>query len=190
MKGLTTVALLVGILTALALGGRPRHAAGYRFRWPAALAVGAGAQLVAVAADASGPAAAALVVVSYAGLLAFVAGNLAVPGLAIALAGLALNAAVMAVNVGMPVRASAIRAAGGGSAEVGELDFGPKHRLERPGDDLVVLADRIPVAVTGEVVSVGDIVLSLGAGVAVHSLLRPRKPAIVGEEGEAAPPTG
>jgi hypothetical protein len=77
----------------------------------------------------------------------------------------------------MPVREDAVVAAN--IAEPGELagvDLGPKRHLADDSDRLMVLSDIIPVSFTREVLSFGDLVVSLGVADVVYHLLR-RRPA-------------
>ena len=79
--------------------------------------------------------------------------------------------------MGCPYEARAIVAAGivDEADDIAAVDFGSKRHLETEDDDLVLLADVIPVASLREVLSVGDLVLAAGVANVVFRLLRPRQ---------------
>lgn len=165
------VALAVGLLLGLLLGGRPRYLAQKRFRWWLLLPLGVVLQLVV---EANGvPAPQALLLVSYVYLLVFCAANLRHVGMGIILIGIALNTFVIAVNGGMPVREKAVRQAhladAGKIVRIDEV----KHHLEEPGDRFMVLADIIPVRPIRQVLSFGDLILSVGVADLLVHLLQP-----------------
>ena len=94
------------------------------------------------------------------------------------LVGLVLNLIPIALNQGMPVSGSAVREVGGSPASV-PTEPGGKHHLAAGEDRLTFLGDVIPVrAPFREVVSVGDLVLWLGAAVFVAGamLALPERP--------------
>jgi hypothetical protein len=165
------VALAVGLVLGLLLGGRPRYLAQKHFRWWLLLPLGVVLQLV-VEADGV-PAPQALLLVSYVYLLIFCAANLRHVGMGVILIGIALNAFVIAVNGGMPVREKAVRQAriahAGETVRIDQV----KHHLEEPGDRFMVLADIIPVRPIREVLSFGDLILSVGVADLLVHLLRP-----------------
>jgi hypothetical protein len=130
---------------------------------------------------------------SFALLAAFALVNIRVVGIPLILAGMLLNSSVMAVNGGMPVSASALVA----SSQAGELqrivtDPGAKHHLATSDDRLMVLADVIPVGPIRSVVSVGDLITSVGLLVLIVSGMRGR--AVRGDDrpgaGASPLPTG
>lgn len=168
----TALALAGGLAVGLLAGGRPQFAATRTLRWWPALLAGMGAQ--AVAGWAGGRAGAGLLVASYVLLLVFAVANVATVGMWMVATGIAMNLAVIAVNDGMPVRPAALVAAGVAEPdEVGALDLGSKHHLERPSDRLVALGDVIPVAPLREVLSFGDVVMAVGAADVLAHLLAP-----------------
>lgn len=166
------VALAAGLVIGLVLGGRPRHLAQKHFRWWLLLPLGVALQLLV---DADGvPAPHALLVVSYAYLLVFCAANLRHTGMGLVLIGIALNATVIAANNGMPVRERAVYQAAivepGETIAIDEV----KHNVEDDRTRLPFLADIIPVKPFRQVLSFGDMVLSVGvADLLVHLLLPP-----------------
>jgi hypothetical protein len=167
------LAALTGVVAGLARGGRLRRVGADAFaRWPL---LAAGVVLQAVARWVPDAAGTVAIVVSFAVLIVFVLSNLRLAGMAVVGIGLAMNTAVIAANGGMPVREEAVVAAG--IAEEGDLDgvdLGPKRHVAGDDDRLMLLADIIPVAATGEVLSFGDLVLTLGIADVVYHLLRRR----------------
>ncbi|MDP8992345.1 MAG: DUF5317 domain-containing protein [Actinomycetota bacterium] len=168
----TIVAVAAGFLFGVLTGGRPRHLADRSFRlWPLLIA-GLAFQLASAALDSA--AGLVLLVTSYLLLLAFAAANVAVVGMWLVALGVALNLMVIAVNGGMPVRPSALVAAGvAGPEEVHDLGLKGKRHLERPSDRLTAFSDIIPVPLLSEVLSFGDIVLNVGLADVVMNLMRP-----------------
>ena len=170
------VAIAAGVVLGLARGGRLANLAETSFRlWPLLLS---GLLVQASAAFVEG-AAVPLILVSYGFLLLFAAANFHHAGMGIVLVGIALILAVIAANGGMPVRADAIVAAGVVERpdQIAELDFDPKRHLETPDDRLTFLGDMIPVPLAKEVLSFGDVIMSVGvADVIVHLLRRRPRP--------------
>jgi Family of unknown function (DUF5317) len=109
------------------------------------------------------------------GMLAFVAfafrNALPVPGMAVVGFGLLLNLAVTANNGGMPYRPSAVVSAGAVSSKSADLvpKDGVMQHAERPSDQLMILADVIPLRPLREVVSIGDVLVALGLGLIAFS---------------------
>jgi hypothetical protein len=111
-------------------------------------------------------------------LLGFVASNTHLTGVAVIGVGLLLNLVAVGLNGGMPVRGSALVAAGVlEQDELATSDLsGPRH-LETPRDRLPVLGDVLPIPLTREVVSFGDLIVVFGAADAIRDLVRRRRPA-------------
>lgn len=190
MTGLTTLAAVAGVVLGIGVGGRFSHVGRHRLRRPAAVVLAVSAQVVATATGVGGAPAAVLVAGSYLGLVVFALANRRLLGMAPALLGLGLNIAVMVANGAMPVRESAIVAvAGDDRAVASDLPFGPKHRLEQPSDRLTVLADVVPVGPTGEVVSIGDLLLAFGVAGVVVQLMRPPSADVAPSADAPAPPS-
>ena len=188
------VAIVAGIVIGLVRGGSFERLAEASFRlWPL-LILGVVVQgAAAFTADGAVP----LILASYVLLLLFTAVNLHHAGMGVVLVGIALNVTVIGVNGGMPVRADAIVAAGIVEREqIPALDFGSKRHLETEDDRLTMLGDIIPVPVAEEVLSFGDLAMSVGvAAVLVNLLRRRRGPADNLElsprsEGSASPGSG
>lgn len=173
--GYTLVAVALGLVAGFVGGGRPANAAGHTLRWWPALALGVIAQWVPELAGVEVRVAFPAVLASYAALGVFALANLRLVGMSVVSVGLALNVVVIAANGGMPVRPSAVVAAGiaDDPAEVATLDLGAKRHLEQGDDRLMVIADIIPVPVLREVLSFGDLVLAAGVADVVFRLLRP-----------------
>lgn len=169
----TAVAVVVGLALGFLTGGRLDHLAERRFRLPGLLVAGIVVQ--ATSGWFGDGLTVPLVLVSYVLLTAFCALNLPVVGMGIVLLGLSLNFLTIAVNGGMPVRRSAVVAAGIAEwHEVDRLELHDKRHLERPDDDLMVISDIIPVPVLREVLSFGDLVMSVGVADVLFRLLKPR----------------
>lgn len=167
------VAIVAGIVIGLVRGGSFERLAEASFRlWPL-LILGVVVQgAAAFTADGAVP----LILASYVLLLLFTAANLHHAGMGVVLVGIALNVAVIGVNGGMPVRADAIVAAGIVEREqIPALDFGSKRHLETEDDRLTLLGDIIPVPVAEEVLSFGDLAMSVGVAAVLVNLLRRRR---------------
>lgn len=161
---------MLGLVIGLATGGSMKDLASVRFRLWGLVFLGLGLQLVPVPSrpgNADHVLGVALLVGSYVALLVFVVANLRLPGFWLLAAGFACNLVVVSVNGGMPVSASALRRAAGSDypamAASIRTERGARHHLVRADDDLVALADVIPVGWPGpQVLSVGDVVWLLG----------------------------
>lgn len=187
------VAIVAGIVIGLVRGGSFERLAEASFRlWPL-LILGIVVQgAAAFTADGAVP----LILASYVLLLVFTAVNLHHAGMGVVFVGIALNVAVIGINGGMPVRADAIVAAGIVERDqTPSLDFGSKRHLETEDDRLTVLGDIIPVPVAEEVLSFGDLAMSVGVAAVLVNLLRRRRGPVDLElsrrsEGSASPGTG
>jgi len=171
---LVLAAFVIGGIVGIALGGRPANLGGVHYRWwPLAIA-GLVLQVVPVShawAHQRGIGA-TLLVSSYVLLFVFVLINIRSPGFPLIAIGLLLNAVVITVNSGMPVTASALRAASNDRMAAAvvklEKEGGAKHHLAGTSDELLPLADRLGVGtpISG-VFSVGDLLWIAGAAWAV-----------------------
>lgn len=168
--------LLVIVLAVAAAWGLLRPPVGARTPRPGVQKVwllGVGAVLHVVALLLDGDLATLTMAASLVALLALAAANRHLTGVVVMAAGLLLNLVALVLNNGLPVRASALEQAGVIVAgEVPELS-GPRH-LEGPSDPFGVLGDALPISVTGEVVSFGDLIIILGAADAARELSRRR----------------
>ena len=167
------VAIVVGLAVGLLRGGRFGNLGDAAFRlWPL-LVLGI---VVQGAAAFTGDGAVAVIVVSYVLLLVFCAVNLGHAGMGVVLVGIALNLVVIGINGGMPVRRDAIVAAGiADHEEVPQLEFGAKRHLESGDDRLTFLGDIVPVPGVHEVLSFGDLAMSVGVAAVLANLMRTRQ---------------
>jgi uncharacterized protein DUF5317 len=169
----TAITVAVGALIGLALGGRPRHLPEHNFQsWPLLLA-GLALQVL-VEVDLLGRFGVVASLISYLLLLAFAALNLRLSGMGVVMVGTVMNVVPIAINNGMPVRPAAlVRAHISPSEDAARFAKlrGERH-IERPDDHLVVLGDIIPIRLVHQVVSFGDLVLSMGIITLIVNLLR------------------
>ena len=172
---LLAVAVAIGVLAGLIrppLGARtPRP----RFTWLPLLGGGAALNLAAYLLD--GSAATFALMASLVLLLGFVGVNPNVTGVAVIGLGLLLNLVSVVLNDGMPVRGSALVAAGVvDEAELERTTFLGARHLETSADTIPVLGDVLPVPlpIAPEVLSFGDLIVVVGAADAVRDLVRRR----------------
>ena len=172
--------LVVALLMGWGLGGALRNLAHLRvglwWVYPGALAL----QVIPVPHSAAGAERYlpfAVLLFSYVALIAVTAVNWRLRGFPVILFGLLLNLVPIALNQGMPVSGKAVLKIGGSIRDVPRGE-GQKHHLETPEDQLTFLADVIPIRPPfREVVSVGDLVMYVGAGyfLAASMLARPER---------------
>ena len=164
------VALVAGLLA----GGSLRNLEQVRVHWWGAALLGLLLRVAPAERWLDDDGALALLLASYALLIAFMWVNRRLPASPMLLAGLALNAIVIGVNRGMPVSETAIRTAGGAGGLPSAIDDG-KHHLMTSSDVLTPLADVIglpPPATT--VLSIGDVLLYAGLVVFCVIVMRGR----------------
>jgi len=151
-------AIVLAVAVGFVIGGNLRNLSHVHIRWPALALVGLGLQLVPVDANAD-RLGFALLMASYALLMAFVVLNVRSAGFPLIVMGLFLNALVIGVNHGMPVDRHALIASGQGSTlQALVREGGAKHHLATADDRLLFLGDVIAVPEpAGQVVSVGDL---------------------------------
>ncbi len=174
-------AILVGVILALVLGGDLRRLASLEVRrlpWIVfSFALPLTAPLFLRADLDSRILPAALTLLSYGALFYGLTANLRIPGIgAIALGSLANLAAVAANSFRMPVRLDvfepAVRV-----QEAARLSGSLTHAELGAGTNLSFLADVIPWRLFAErpsMVSIGDIIIALGAGYLVFRAAKPR----------------
>jgi Family of unknown function (DUF5317) len=198
---LIVVALALGILLGLAMGGKFTRLADIRFRWWGFAFAGLALQLIPVPSRPGHVdhwAAVGLLMGSYVALLVFVLANIRQPGFPLIAAGFALNALVISVNGGMPVSDHALKVASGPFYQqtIHRLTTGggEKHHLQRPDDILTPIADVIPIgAPLRQVLSVGDILWLAGTtwviarGMTGTGARSPQIPGGVPGDGPASP---
>ncbi|HVF31789.1 MAG TPA: DUF5317 family protein [Acidimicrobiales bacterium] len=166
------VAIVAGVAIGLLRGGRFENFGEASFRlWPL-LVLGVVVQSAAAFTSAG---AVTLILASYGLLLLFTGANLHHAGMGVVGVGIAMNVLVIGVNGGMPVRDDAIVAAGiVERGRIPSLDFGAKRHLETDDDRLTFLGDIIPVPVAEEVLSFGDLAMSVGVAAVLANLFRRR----------------
>lgn len=163
-------AVVLGVLLGIVLGGSIRTLSEVHFRWWPLALVGFAFQLITVPSlegRLDHWLSVGLLIASYLVLLVFVAANFRLAGFPLVAAGFALNVLVISINGGMPVSDRALRSAYGSGYQASltelRLHGGAKHHLQRPDDDLMALADVIPIgAPIRKVFSIGDLVSMLG----------------------------
>ena len=163
--------LLVAVLVGGAMGLR-RTPTGAHTPRPALERIwllGVGAALHAAALLLDGGLAPLALAASLTAFIAAAAANRHLTGMAVVGFGLLLNLTAVVLNNGVPVRQSALEQAGAPAT----VD-GPRH-LETGSDAFGVLGDALPVPLTGNVVSFGDLIVILGAAEAVRELARRRR---------------
>ena len=167
--------LALGVAAGLVVGlaRRPAgiHTVRPRVEQIGLLSLGAGLNALSVLLD--GTAALVALILSLAVLIAVAFANRHLTGVAVVGVGLLVNLVAVAVNGGMPVRASALEAAG--IVEPGEpIEVDAPRHLETSEDPLPVLGDALPVPFAHEVISFGDLIVVFGAAEAVRELSRRR----------------
>lgn len=169
--------LFVAITIALLRGGRLTNLADIRLRLWWLLPLGFALQAVTAVfpSDASWAptTGVALILISYAPLLALVILNRERKGMWLAGLGILMNFSVIIANGGMPVLAEAALAAAGFREGV-DVVYGYKHVPLDAGTIFSFLADVIPVRLfgTGQVISLGDVLLAVGLGRFLEDELR------------------
>lgn len=171
---LTVLAIGAGVALGLANGGsfeRLRHLR--PDMWPAG-AAGLALQVLIRLTGMSGTLAVLVEIVSAIALITFAVANIRVGGMVLIVAGLGLNLLPTVVDWGIPTSRSALVSAGviddRPEARV-ELD-GPRH-VATSDDTLRWLGETIPLP-TGQVISIGDVLLQIGYVLVVSSVLRGR----------------
>jgi len=171
------IAVVVGVVVGLLRGGRFSHLAERPFRSVWLLIVGvvlqAGTEIFHLPKTLDVVA----VLVSYGSLALFAVRNLRLAGMGVVAIGLVLNIIPIAVNEGMPVRASAVVESGivASRASVAGLRFGGKRHVATSADHLTVLGDILPDPLFHEVLSFGDLAMSVGIAAVVVNLLLPTR---------------
>jgi hypothetical protein len=179
-----SIGVLAGLLVGLARRPAGIHTLRPRVAQIGLLAIGAGLNALSVLLD--GTAALVTLVLSLAVLIAVAVANRHITGVAVVGVGLLLNLTGVALNGGMPVRPSALVAAGAVTEGEPIILEAPRH-LETADDLVPVLGDVLPVPLTNEVLSFGDLIVIVGAADAVRELSRRRMRAVV-RSGAAQPP--
>jgi len=185
--------IILVMVVALLRGGSLRNFAALQLRWLPLVIAGFVLQLLIFTPFGLAPLVAVatlpIYVLSLALIVIWVAANWRIPGMALIAIGLALNVAVIAANGGhMPVLPEGARLAGQYEAIAAGDPRTSKHELMSSEQaqlwllsDIIVIPSGVPGAV---VLSVGDIVLTIGIAILCYSTIR-RAPALA----EPASPT-
>jgi len=170
-------AVVAGLLIGLVTGGAPSRLGDLRFRWAPLIALGMAVQLLLFSSplgDALGPAAPAVYVASNALVLVAVASNLAIPGFVLVLLGGLSNLIAIVANGGyMPVSHDALVAIGRGAREGYSNNVQAERVLLWPLTDLFAMPAWVPMA---NIFSVGDVLIGVGAAIAVVAAMHGRGP--------------
>jgi len=171
--------LFIAMTVALFRGGRLINLADIRLRFWWLLLLGFAIQAATAFVPAeeawARPTATTMILVSYLPLVILVLINRQREGMWLAGLGILMNFSVIALNGGMPVLEGAATVAGGvggGGAAALVLDF--KHVILDTSTRLPFLADVMPVRLfgTGQVISLGDVLLAVGLGRFLEDELR------------------
>ena len=190
---ISALALVLGGVFGLLIGGDLRHLATWRLRSWWLLVPGVFGQ---VAADRWHLADLGTVVLlaAYLCLLVFAGRNILLVGMGVVAVGLVANVAVITVDGGMPIHPTAVVRAGiAAPDQLAAVSYGRRHHLETGGDHLTFLDDRLPLGVAHQVLSIGDLILFVGvADVAANLIRRPRRRRVtwVRRSYSVAPTTG
>ena len=170
-------AVLVGLVIGLLTGGSTARLGDLRFAWAPLVAIGMAVQLLLFSTplgDTLGPLAPVVYIASNLAVLAAVWRNLAIPGLPLVLVGGASNLIAIVANGGyMPVSPEALAAMGrlpregySNSRLVDGVVLGPLT-------DLFAMPTWVPAA---NVFSVGDVLIGVGAAIAIVAAMHGRGP--------------
>ena len=163
------IVLAVSVVVSLFRGGKLANLPDIYARGWWMLIIGFGLQIVAnLLGEDQHDLAVALVLISYAPLLAVVTLNRRAPGMWIAGIGILMNFVVIAANGGMPVLPEAVELAGGNAESLRSLNA--KHVLLDLDTTFPFLADIIPLP--GSVISLGDVFFAIGLGVFIEDQLQ------------------
>jgi hypothetical protein len=172
-------AVLLGLLLGLGTGGSPARLGDLRLSWAPLIVLGMAVQVLLFSTplgNALGDAAMVAYILSNVVVLTAVAVNLAIPGLPLVLAGGTSNLLAIVANGGyMPVSPDALAAMGRLPKE-GYSNSVPRDAVVLgPLTDLFTMPSWVPMA---NVFSVGDILIGVGAAVAVIAAMHGRGPLI------------
>jgi hypothetical protein len=170
-------AVLAGLVIGLLTGGSAARLGELQFRWAPLVAVGMAVQVLLFSTtlgDALGPWAPHVYILSNLAVLAAVWRNLAIPGLPLVLVGGAANLVAIVANGGyMPVSPGALAAMG----RVPREGYSNSRLVEGvvlgPLTDLFAMPTWVPAA---NVFSIGDMLIGVGAAVAVVAAMHGRAP--------------
>jgi hypothetical protein len=170
-------AVLAGLVIGLVTGGSAGRLGDLRISWAPLVAGGMALQVLLFSTplgDGLGAAAPAVYVVSNLAVLAAVWRNLAIPGLPLVLIGGASNLLAILANGGfMPVSQDALVALGR-AAPAGYANSRPVEGvLLAPLTDIFPMPTGLPLA---NIFSIGDVLIAVGAAIAVAAAMHGRGP--------------
>jgi hypothetical protein len=172
-------AVLAGLILGLVSRGSPSRLGDLRFRRAPLIAVGLLIQVALFSSplgNALGELAAPVYVVSNVAVLVAVVANLAIPGLWLVLAGGASNLVAIIANGGyMPVSPDALAAMGRLPKEGYSNSLPMDNVVLGPLTDIFTMPAWVPMS---NVFSVGDILLGVGAAIAVIAAMHGRAPLV------------
>jgi hypothetical protein len=172
-------AVLVGLVIGLLSGGSTSRLGDLRFAWAPLIAVGMAIQVMLFSTplgDALGPAAPVVYISSNLAVLAAVWRNLAIPGLLLVLLGGASNLIAIVANGGyMPVSPDALAAMGRLPREGYSNSRLVEGVVLGPLTDLFAMPTWVPAA---NVFSVGDVLIGVGAAIAIVAAMHGRGPRV------------
>lgn len=173
---LSALALVVGGVVGLILGGDLRHLATWRLRSWWLLVPGVFAQIAADRWHLAGLGTVVLLA-AYLCLLVFAGRNILLVGMGVVAVGLVANVAVITADGGMPVHPAAVVRAGiAAPGQLAAVSYGRRHHLETGRDHVTFLDDRLPLGAAHQVLSIGDLILFVGvADVTANLIRRPRR---------------
>jgi hypothetical protein len=186
---LVLLVLFLAVGAGLLTGGRLAALSGLEIRLAPLAVVGFAMQIASPDGRWSIP----VLMLSFILLAAFAIANLRIPGFTLILAGILMNFLVIGINGGMPVEGYALTESGQGDTLTLLIEQGgAKHHLAGPDDQLLFLADAIPIAPPiRQAVSAGDVVAYAGvAYVLIAGMHRDRRRRSVADghlEAEGAP---
>ena len=184
-------AVVAGLLIGLLTGGSASRLGDLRIAWAPLIALGLVVQLLLFSSpigDALGPAAPAVYVVSNAVVLIAVARNLAIPGFVLVLVGGISNLVAIVANGGyMPVSHDALVAIGRGAREGYSNNAQSDSVVLAPLTDLFAMPAWVPMA---NIFSVGDVLIGVGAAIAVVAAMHGRGPLREAGAATTAAPVG
>jgi hypothetical protein len=181
-------AVLAGLILGLVSRGSPSRLGDLRFRWAPLIAVGLLIQVALFSSplgNALGELAAPVYVVSNVAVLVAVVANLAIPGLWLVLVGGASNLLAIVANGGyMPVSPDALAAMGRLPKEGYSNSLPMDNVVLGPLTDIFTMPAWVPMS---NVFSVGDILLGVGAAIAVVAAMHGRAPLVERAASDAKP---
>ena len=183
-------AVLAGVAAGLLSGGSGSRLGDLRIKFGLLITLGMACQLLLFSTPVGnflGDAAALVYIASNVAVLVAVAANLAIPGLAFVLAGGASNLIAIVANGGyMPVSPEALATMGRLPKEGYSNSVPRENVILGPLTDIFTMPAWVPMA---NVFSVGDILIGVGAAIAVVAAMHGRGPLVSRQVSEPDAPT-